>query len=868
MHLKERLKTMADSPTYERIYRYAECFFLIMLFVYVAELAFQTTMFSTYFLMGLNQITVKMITLAVIFKVAFSLKNWKSYLYAFVFYVAVLLIGKVGSFGLMTLAAIVFIGTIGIDYRKLLRGQIITVGSILLLAVTGCFCGTVRNLIYVHGGSLRDSFGIIYPTDFASYLFYLLVFFWIAWGELSHWFTLALCILMVFIARVYAISDTCTICGLAFAVILAGFLMYGQFVKRFPVLLKLKKPMDLLLTFAFPLCAVLIFILIFLYGMETGVGETLNTWLSNRLRLAWDSLQENGITLFGTPITQVGNGGSTFPKAGYNFVDSTYPLLLIRYGWLCFGIVCTFWVWMTWRAVKCHDYRLAFGMALICLHSISEHHFPEINYNLLMFLPFALLPKRETVEAPMGAESRGRVEKAGTLVHRQIPGVFLVLALAALTAPLWLTWMRTICGWRRMVGAEDEVLCLLLLFFAFAGVIVSGACVAACLFKQDNNTGRGKGMYAKFAVFLVLFAIAATGVFWGVRKAKEETQHIVQADAAAMELILQNHQGKIYVNDLPSVYQSRFGQIAHPVFYGEDLARYRGSSILAARDEELILLFRSGFCYVPISEYTAVYTGDEKVQQALKVAGYPVLGFFDGKVETPLPVWSTGPVDLYSGKYTVDFYFRVKDIQDPADFVANMSIYGNHGIDFLMQRRVSASYADEEGNIHFSVPLTLVRDTPGVKFYLIGDNGYEPDVKEISYRRTPVYDTHYQYDEDRRLIQETYFSMDGVPLELHDGIHTLKYTYDEDGNRTAVQYYDREGLPVNVHGLYAQILSSYDEKGHLIRQEYRDDQGRLVNTEPGYAVLEILYDAAGEQDRQRLYDAEEKLLYERFPTVY
>lgn len=54
--------------------------------------------------------------------------------------------------------------------------------------------------------------------------------------------------------------------------------------------------------------------------------------MNSRLKLSLLAYDRYGFSLFGSPLTQVGAGGSLIFRSGYNFVDISYILIILRYG--------------------------------------------------------------------------------------------------------------------------------------------------------------------------------------------------------------------------------------------------------------------------------------------------------------------------------------------------------------------------------------------------------------------------------------------------------------------------------------------------------------------------------------------------------
>lgn len=73
------------------------------------------------------------------------------------------------------------------------------------------------------------------------------------------------------------------------------------------------------------------------------------------------------------------------------YIDISYLLILIRYGFVLFALLPFSWGYTLVQAEKT-NIRLVMIMLILCFHALSEHHFIEMNYNIALVLPFAAFP--------------------------------------------------------------------------------------------------------------------------------------------------------------------------------------------------------------------------------------------------------------------------------------------------------------------------------------------------------------------------------------------------------------------------------------------------------------------------------------------
>ena len=283
--------------------------------------------------------------------------------------------------------AFITVGMTNMDYRKPMNIFIAVALLVLLIAIAGAMSGAIQNVVYSRGRGTRSAMGIVYPTDFASYILFVCVAVYAVYHKSAGiliWPLMALPLLAaVFIAN----SRTTMITGGLLLVIV----VFNALAEKLKLYTKkwFSVPLTFLEMIAFPLCAAAFFGIVYLYVKNNNIGFALNKLFSNRPKLTFESYKLYGIKPFGNIIELVGFGRSVFNDASYNFVDSTYPLLLIRYGLVVFSIVMILWMYLSAIVNRKNKAWIGLLLALLAIHGISEHHLIELNYNIFLALPFA-----------------------------------------------------------------------------------------------------------------------------------------------------------------------------------------------------------------------------------------------------------------------------------------------------------------------------------------------------------------------------------------------------------------------------------------------------------------------------------------------
>ena len=217
--------------------------------------------------------------------------------------------------------AILLLGAKNVSFRKILQIYMIINLTVVFLAFTASLLGVIENLQYVRNGGIRNSFGIIYTTDFAAHILYMmLVYFYLKRGKMNKWDYIGAGIVA---ALVYYFCDTRLDVTCMFILII-GYVWVENQKKKELLSLKgkysSKKWWEKYGIFAMPAAAGIMILLTVLYG-KMNILNQLNAFISNRLLYGQQGLRQYGIRLFGQYVYMIGNGNTTKYQPDYLFVD-------------------------------------------------------------------------------------------------------------------------------------------------------------------------------------------------------------------------------------------------------------------------------------------------------------------------------------------------------------------------------------------------------------------------------------------------------------------------------------------------------------------------------------------------------------------
>lgn len=741
-----------------------------------------------------------------------------------------------------------------IDAEKILKAFTICIGGMLASVVLCCLTGVIPNYIYLrttdtHDKLLRVSYGISYTTDFASYIFFLILLFWCGGKRKPVLPLLGLIALAIWFIYNKTNSYSSELCLLLTAVIILWEALERQ------VFRKQKKILNItgwIAVSAFPLLGITFYGLTWLYGQGNAFAVRADSFLHNRLSLTWDGIQTFGINAFGAAASQNGFGGGDIPKwtDGYNFLDSSYGLMLVRYGWVLTLIVTVLWVWMTRKAMK-NGYRsLAYAMAIIAVHSFSEHHFTDIQYNILLAMPLCSLICHKEPEQAKSVQAEKRITK-------WIPWITAGGTAAAcfLLLPTGLAYLRTVFELKDWENSFWAFLCCML-YVVLIGLLVfllSKLLISLIEKKKPCWVGLACTACALCAVFLL------TGIT--VNGGKEEAR--LSADEEPLQIVLAATKEPIYADSLEALYQHKYPEISRRIWTVEEMAGIQEGTILTDREPELNKLISTGAIYAEISDYSSIYTYDWDVVEALESAGYVCHGFYyteraldneklaelndleraeDGALlltEDKNSIVEEPDLSLYGGNYQTAFDLSLDLQKGKETTICSVAVTTYKGETQVFRRDILANEFDENGHalIRCDFNLSASRD---VRFEVYSNASI--NVNRVSWRRNESVDTRRIYDTEGRLLEETYYSLDGQSATQSAGNYCVRYSY-EDGNVNWIQmqYLDAEGSLMMAGNGYAQSSRTYKDGELLLEQRYFDTKGNPVNNGMGYTCVRHEY---------------------------
>ena len=273
-----------------------------------------------------------------------------------------------------------------VDVDVILKTYVFIAGSIVIGIFLLSIIGFLPNLQFAQvrssGLVIRNSFGFIYPTDFASHCFYL----FIAWGYLlrEKYIWLRVAVGVALSAFIIKFCDARLNSMSVLVAVIIFLVMYYTNEKKFKVYY--------ILPYSAAIFSSLMFYLSSHFSFSSPFFVKLNDFFSMRLFLGKNALDTYKLHLFGTNnVKFIGYGGTTESVLSYNYVDSSYIQMLFYYGIVPVVFLVLVYVLSSRRFYKEGKMLFLALLSLITINCMIEAFWVRPGYNIFMFTLFASL---------------------------------------------------------------------------------------------------------------------------------------------------------------------------------------------------------------------------------------------------------------------------------------------------------------------------------------------------------------------------------------------------------------------------------------------------------------------------------------------
>lgn len=721
-----------------------ENLYLIILALHLIQYSFYTTMFNITWPDNYEWIILICTGAVVLLKAGYS-EKYKGQMWTLgiimmsVFAFSWLKTGRIYLFLIYT--PLLILGAMDIDYKKILKVSFAINFYTLIISVVGSFTGCIENLVYGSENVLKNSFGTIYYTDFAAKILFLFLTAWLIWNNVPDIVFFILSLFVIFFV-VYYNRARCSSIVLIFFCIITMFSTIIQY-KKVKICNRIISIFDIAIKNFMTIASLGIIVLSYIYDENVYLLNRVNAIISARLQWGKTAINEYGITMFGTAFDQIGGGGTTVSNLDYNFVDSSYVLILLQYGILVLIVILFLYYYTCSKAISADNRRIAIVFALVALHSIIEHHFLEINYNIFLILPFASMKK--TNKMPVQA----KIKK-----NRYIYLCLIILILfCILFFPKICNVMRTLVTLLRLYDSERNIVFIFFGLLSLAFIIAFKFCMEKYFIQRKK---RYIGGIVALLIILLMVCIKSNSIILnGVTEYSVTIEEERDVLNSLMEVM--DKADKVYVDDVPEVYKKKFAHISNRILPIELCAYEENATIINPIEDELQALIEAGYYFGELSQTHGIYTSNERVAETLEKDGIQMSKCYSVRKDVDLQLMADlnditlqddgslilegsdksliyGPyLTIKKGHLRVEYDLELIDSTITQGKVATARVSFESGRTVWKEVDIPLEAFDENGEYKLIIDTLIWGNRSGIEFLLFADDGTILKVKDINY---------------------------------------------------------------------------------------------------------------------------------------
>ena len=301
----------------------------------------------------------------------------------------------VSHYDIILITYLFVVGAKDISLYKIVKFQFIIVLIFVVSAFFASQAGIIENTITYRDNIPRQSFGIVYCTDFAAHIFYLMIsYIYLIGNKLKYGSILILSVITIWVYRNCDARLDC-ICML----VLILFLFYRKIKSDMHNIPMYQIPktawLEKLLMWSMPICALFSVSISYFFNTNSTFWTVLNGILNNRLTQGSKALKMYSFNMFGQIVEVQGQVGINTNLSDYFFIDSSYLLYGLRYGIVFLLVLCFGSLIFMKRELKKNNAIFCILFFLIAVNSCFSHHLAELAYN-----PFILFFFADTIYHP------------------------------------------------------------------------------------------------------------------------------------------------------------------------------------------------------------------------------------------------------------------------------------------------------------------------------------------------------------------------------------------------------------------------------------------------------------------------------------
>lgn len=634
-----------------------------------------------------------------------------------------------------------------VPYRKILKLYfyigLFVVGIAVLASLSGC----IKDIIYYDPPRYKHTFGIVHTTDFGAHIVYLILSYLVLKDKKPGYIITVLSLLAAYILYKYSGTRCSSGCLVLLAVGTAYLnLSKGDFF-------------DSLLVYAVPGFPIGALFFTLIYNENNHILQKANQILSGRLYWGKAAFEKYGMSLWGTPFDMIGAGGDAVFRTGYNFVDSSYVMIFIRYGAVLLILVTIGFLWLSIRA-KASGYRnLILAIFIMLVHCTIEHHMLELAYNPLILIFFADLADRVL---PIPESDGIKKNKASIILRCALAGLGILLLL--FNRSRLSSYLRTFVTLLQLNKPERNIYFILLVLTGSTVIIVTGYLlwkVFQGFLKKENKRLISGNLITAVCLMVLIIAGAAIGNHEMQARALEY-QEAVASGKKIIEELEKSAEFDLFIDDIPFLYIQNKGKMKSRVLPGNPYGK-ESENVVFITDlkREQNKLIDNGYLCGKISDKEYLYTNVAEVEKVIQKMGIELNHYYGETQELDLlklaeqnglevlghRVMIEGPekslihgpwVTVYRGRIKVDYDLNLLETElGDEEEIARLRLSSDSGAQIIKEVGIKKSDFDENGHYIASI-ISDIPDSENVEFLLFANGNTRLSLNALSYVKIPI----------------------------------------------------------------------------------------------------------------------------------
>lgn len=301
------------------------------------------------------------------------------------------------NFSLLPLGFFI-IGARNVDFRKLIKLYFVIGVTLLIFVMLSSSMGLIKNLVYhrVQTNTLRQSFGTVYPTDFAAHVLYLILAYVYLKFEKVSWIDYILFIVIAYLLIVFCDARLNSIAIL----LIIPVTWIGKRARQDKIISKFIASLYWIIPTVFCLLSLILTV----FYTNNSIFRKINQVTSGRLVLSHTAYRKYGFSLFGTKVVEHGWGGTKGlnlfkdDPGKYFFIDSSYVRIIVFFGIIALFLVVLTMTIISWRSMHYEVFALASIMVIVSISAIVEQRLIDLSYDPFLLALFATTNYLKTEE--------------------------------------------------------------------------------------------------------------------------------------------------------------------------------------------------------------------------------------------------------------------------------------------------------------------------------------------------------------------------------------------------------------------------------------------------------------------------------------